>query len=43
MAVVPGSAFSKYGEGYIRISYAYSMDELKIALDRLEEFLNGLM
>lgn len=43
VAVVPGSAFSKYGEGYIRISYAYSMDELKIALDRLEEFLNGLM
>ncbi|MCX7952002.1 MAG: aminotransferase A [Clostridiales bacterium] len=39
VAVVPGSAFSEHGEGYIRISYAYSMDELTEALDRLEEFI----
>lgn len=39
VAVVPGSAFSRYGEGFIRISYAYSMQELEKALDRLEHFL----
>lgn len=37
VAVVPGSAFGKGGEGYIRISYAYSMEELKEALNRIEE------
>ncbi|MCX7884775.1 MAG: aminotransferase A [Caloramator sp.] len=40
VAVVPGDAFSSYGEGYIRISYAYSMDTLKEALDRIEDFIN---
>lgn len=39
VAVVPGDAFSSYGEGYIRISYAYSMDTLKEALDRIEDFI----
>lgn len=39
VAVVPGDAFSEYGEGYIRISYAYSMDILKEGLDRLEKFI----
>jgi aminotransferase len=39
VAVVPGSAFTPYGEGYIRISYAYSMEILKEGLDRLEKFL----
>jgi aminotransferase len=39
VAVVPGSAFSQLGEGYIRISFAYSMDVLAEALDRLEAFL----
>ncbi|PEZ10337.1 aromatic amino acid aminotransferase [Bacillus sp. AFS018417] len=39
LAVVPGSAFSEYGEGYIRISYAYSMEMLKEGCDRLETFL----
>ena len=39
VAVVPGSAFTKYGEGYIRISYAYSMDVLKQGLDRMEKFV----
>lgn len=39
VAVVPGSAFSPLGEGYIRISFAYSMKVLAEALDRLEAFL----
>ncbi|MGM9928224.1 MAG: aminotransferase A [Bacillus sp. (in: firmicutes)] len=41
VAVVPGSAFSTYGEGYFRISYAYSMDNLTEALNRLETFLQA--
>ncbi|MDQ0413503.1 aminotransferase A [Mesobacillus stamsii] len=39
LAVVPGSAFSEFGEGYFRLSYAYSMDTLKEGLDRLEGYL----
>ncbi|WP_416827048.1 aminotransferase A [Ectobacillus polymachus] len=39
VAIVPGNAFSQYGEGYLRISYAYSMEELKEACDRIEQFL----
>ncbi|MBT2683584.1 aminotransferase A [Bacillus sp. ISL-37] len=39
LAVVPGSAFSELGEGYFRLSYAYSMDTLKEGLDRLESYL----
>ncbi|MFJ7825320.1 aminotransferase class I/II-fold pyridoxal phosphate-dependent enzyme [Psychrobacillus sp. NPDC096623] len=39
VAVVPGSAFTEYGEGFIRISYAYSMAVLEEGLNRLEEFL----
>lgn len=39
LAVVPGSAFGSRGEGYVRISYSYSMDILKEALDRLENWL----
>ena len=42
VAVVPGDAFGEHGEGYIRISYAYSLEELKTALDRIEKFLKGL-
>ncbi|WP_456275710.1 aminotransferase A [Bacillus sp. AK128] len=42
VAVVPGDAFSEYGEGYVRISYAYSMEVLKEALDRMETFINSL-
>lgn len=42
VAVVPGTAFGKCGEGYIRISYAYSIDEIKIALERMEKFLQSL-
>ncbi|MFS0782491.1 aminotransferase A [Bacillus sp. 1P06AnD] len=40
VAVVPGSAFSEKGEGYFRLSYAYSMDVLKKGLDRIEGFLS---
>lgn len=39
VAVVPGSAFSPLGEGYVRLSFAYSMDTLKEALNRIERFL----
>ncbi|WLD95291.1 aminotransferase A [Alkalihalobacillus sp. AL-G] len=39
LAVVPGIAFSSYGDDYIRISYAYKMDQLKEGLDRLERFI----
>ncbi len=39
VAVVPGTAFGDSGEGFIRISYAYSLDDLKIALDRIRKFV----
>lgn len=39
LALVPGSAFSNYGEGYLRLSYAYSMETLEDGLNRLEAFL----
>ena len=39
VAVVPGSAFGACGEGYLRISYAYSLDALKIALEKIENFV----
>ena len=42
VAVVPGTAFGEGGEGYIRISYCYSMEDLKLALDLMEEWLNKL-
>ena len=42
VAVVPGTAFGACGEGFLRISYAYSLDNLKVALDRLEEFVTEL-
>ncbi|MFJ7728871.1 aminotransferase A [Neobacillus sp. NPDC097160] len=38
VAVVPGSAFSKYGEGYFRLSYACSMETLEIGLNRMEQY-----
>lgn len=41
LAVVPGSAFGVGGEGYIRISYSYSMKVLEEGLDRLESFIKG--
>lgn len=42
VAVVPGTAFGDCGEGYLRISYAYSLEKLKIAIGRLEHFVNRL-
>ncbi len=42
VAVVPGNAFGECGEGYIRISYAYSIEEIKIALERMERFLKNI-
>jgi aspartate/methionine/tyrosine aminotransferase len=37
VAVVPGTEFGRCGEGYIRMSYATSMEKIKIALDRIED------
>ncbi|MCD7872201.1 MAG: aminotransferase class I/II-fold pyridoxal phosphate-dependent enzyme, partial [Clostridiales bacterium] len=42
VAVVPGNAFGECGEGYIRVSYCYSIDNLKKAIDRIEEFINEI-
>ena len=42
LAVVPGTAFGDCGEGYIRCSYAYSFDNIKTALSRLEKFIKSL-
>jgi aminotransferase len=42
VAVVPGTAFGDCGEGFLRISYAYSLDSLKEALDRMEAFIEEL-
>lgn len=42
LAVVPGSAFGDCGEGFLRISYAYSIDELREAMDRMGRFVRGL-
>lgn len=39
LAVVPGTAFGACGEGFVRISYAYSLESLKTAMDRLEAFV----
>lgn len=39
VAVVPGTAFGACGEGFLRISYAYSIDNLKVALERIERFV----
>lgn len=42
VAVVPGTAFGDCGEGFLRISYAYSIENLKIALARIEKFVKRL-
>ncbi len=42
VALVPGTAFGECGEGFLRISYAYSLDNLKIAIGRLEKFIKRL-
>ncbi len=42
VAAVPGTAFGECGEGYLRISYAYSLEKLKVAIGRLEHFVTKL-
>ncbi|EFR30548.1 pyridoxal phosphate-dependent aminotransferase [Eremococcus coleocola] len=42
VAVVPGTAFGPSGEGFIRISYAYSIKELRLAISRLEKYITNL-
>lgn len=42
VAAVPGTAFGECGEGYLRISYAYSLENLKVAIGRLEHFVSKL-
>ncbi len=42
LAVVPGTAFGDCGEGFIRISYAYSIDELREAMSRIDRFITRL-
>lgn len=42
VAVVPGTAFGDCGEGFLRISYAYSLENLKVAIGRLEHFITRL-
>ncbi len=42
VAAVPGTAFGNSGEGYLRISYAYSLERLKEAMDRMARFVNKL-
>ena len=42
VACVPGTAFGKAGEGFIRVSYAYSLEELKLATEKIKIFLDNL-
>ena len=42
VAAIPGNAFGDSGEGYLRISYAYSLDNLKKAMERLGRFVKKL-
>ena len=42
VAAVPGNAFGESGEGYLRISYAYSLENLKIAMERFKRFVEKL-
>ena len=42
VAIVPGTAFGDCGEGFLRISYAYSLENLKEAIGRLERFITKL-
>ena len=42
VAVVPGNAFGDCGEGFLRISYAYSLEKLKLAIGKLEHFITKL-
>ena len=42
VAIIPDNAFGACGEGYMRISYAYSIQDLKKALERIEGFVSRL-
>ena len=42
VVVVPGTAFGESGEGFVRISYAYSIDDLKKALERMKKFIDRI-
>ena len=42
VAVVPGTAFGECGEGFLRISYAYSLDTLRIAMEKMKRFVERL-
>lgn len=42
VAVVPGTAFGDCGEGFLRISYAYSLEDLKVAMDHIKNFIERL-
>jgi len=42
VAVVPGTAFGDCGEGFLRISYAYSIEKLKIAMEKMARYIEGL-
>ncbi len=41
VAVVPGDAFGQSGEGYVRISYAYGMEQLRLAMEKIQSFLKA--
>ncbi len=42
VAIVPGTAFGRGGEGFVRASYCYSTDHIRTAIDRIEEFLKEI-
>jgi aspartate/methionine/tyrosine aminotransferase len=42
VAVIAGTSFGAYGEGYVRFSYANSLENIEQAMDRFDEFLKGL-
>jgi aminotransferase len=42
VAVVPGTAFGACGEGFLRISYAYSLENLKTAMEKISAFIGRL-
>ena len=42
VAVVPGSAFGDSGDGFLRISYAYSIESLKVALEKIQKFIDTI-
>ena len=42
VAVVPGTAFGDSGEGFLRVSYAYSIEELRNAMERIGRFVHRL-